>query len=285
MRIKSRFVFPLAFELEDAFYARINMPMPQKKIRDTLRVIEVYKDTEEYVTVIEALQEFGVTCKPDETIEFSKSEMESAPLLQMIPKHHRGGYPQPENPVDGKDYLRVSFDMSTGCPTCTNGHLQNNPLHLRSNTKLGTADITGVWWLNEFIVSQRAKDIIEKAGLTGCEFWPLIKHKTGEYFEDIYQLKITAELPPMAEQTTFYKNNLFFGGAVCPNCDGEQVLKSLAYYHADVLEDLPDFALSNEWNGARSNRWRLPFMSQKAYRLFQKEKLKGIWWIPAIVLP
>lgn len=285
MRIKVRFVFPMDHDIADLFFAKINMPMKERKIKDTLRVIEVYKDTDDYIGVTEALKEFGVTCKPTETMEFNKVEMESAPLLRMIPKHHRAGYPQPEKGSKTNNYLSISFDFNTGCPYCTRGWLQNAPLHLRNDVKLGTADITGIWWLNEFIVSKKLREIIEQAKLSGCEFWPVVSHKTGEYFEDIFQLKITAELSPMAEETNIYRNDYFLGQPVCPAGCGELVVKGLAYYHSAVLQNLSDFALSNEWNGARGDRWRLPFVSQKTYRLFQKHKIKGVWYQPAIVLP
>ncbi len=283
MKIIARFVFPLSFDLEDAFYKQIQMEIPKRKIRDTLRVIEVYEGSDEYNRVVAALKDFGINCEPRKEFKFSKAEMKSAPLLHMIASGHRGGYPQPEN-----SYFKEVYSFEKGCPHCSFGREQILPIRLKNNINLGKSDISGIWWIRQFIVTEKLKNIIENANLTGCDFWPVISNKTNMPFEGIYQLKVTATLPPMSKTTDFYiGNTVEIAGQVlkiCPNGCGEQVIRGLSYYDKNVLENLSDFALTYEWLGSGCNRWQNIYISQKAYDIFKKNKIRGVWFEPAIVL-
>lgn len=285
MRVKARFVIPMKEDIATAFYERIGLKIPERDRKWGLYVIEPYMDSDRFVQITEALKEFGIECRYTEEKVYTKAEMEATPLFMVLPLHCRAGYPQPEN-----NYFSVSFDASTGCPSCSNGRLQNAPLHLRSNVSIGKADVSGIEWTNELVVSKRARMIMEQAGLSGFEFWELIRHGKKEPFTDIFQLKINAQLPPMADETVLKVTQTIEldGITLHPFCDngcGQLSLTGSPYYHAEVLKDLPDFCLSSEWIGGGRGRFRIPFASQKTYRLFQENKIKGLNFLPVIIVP
>lgn len=285
MKVKARFVIPMKDDVADVFFQKLGMRIPENGHKTGLYTLEPELNSAFFVCITDALHALGIDCEYTEEREYTKREMEQTPLFMVTPLHCHAGYPQPE-----KAYLSVSFDSATGCPFCSNGRLQTAPLHLRDDIHLGKADITGVEWTNELVVSARAREVIEQAGVCGCTFWELIAQKSNKPFDSVFQLKITGQLPPMAEETVFSESQTVSAGGFtfrpfCPNGCGEKSLKSLPYYYAHDLENIPDFALSSEWIGGGRGRFRLPFVSQKVYRLFRENKLNGLHFEPVIIIP
>lgn len=284
MRIKARFVIPMKKDVAEAFFQKINMCVPEQGRKIGLYTIEPDLDSDLFAQVTDTLKEFEIECGYTEKRVYTKQEMENAPLFMITPLHCRAGYPQPE-----KEYLSISFDSATGCPSCSNGRIQNAPLHLRDNVKLGNADITGIEWMNELVVSTRARTMIEQAKLNGCTFWDLIAQKSNRPFETMFQLKITEQLPPMAAETVFQKTEAITINGItfrpfCKNGCSEISLKSLPCYHVHDLQELPDFALSYEWIGGGRGCFRIPFASQKTYRLFRENKINGLHFEPVCIV-
>lgn len=285
MKVKARFVLPMTDDVAEVFFQKLGMCIPEEGRKIGLYVLEPELHSDFFVCITNTLHELGIDCGYTEEREYTKRKMENTPLFMITPLHCRAGYPQPE-----KEYLSISFNSADGCPFCSNGRLQTAPLHLCDSIRLGKADITGVEWTNELVVSARAREIIEQAGVSGCTFWELIAQKSNKPFEAVFQLKITGQLPPMAEETVFSESQAvsvsgFTFRPFCPNGCGEKSLKSLPYYHAHDLENIPDFAVSSEWIGGGRGRFRLPFASQKVYRLFRENKLKGLRFEPVMLIP
>lgn len=286
MRIKSRFLCTIMDEAEaKKLYEVAGIKFKPCIENSAMYVLEVFNDTDEYLKVLERFKTHPpkiVTKTEDEV--FTQEELLSAPLLQMVPNAHRGGYPQPISGERQIDYLRCSYDMTSGCPGCSKGLLQNRPLRLSGGIKIGkTNDISGIFWLREYIVTRKLRELIENARLTGVEFWPIIKHGNGEFFEDLFQLKITGELPPMSPKTII-KHQALRKFRYTYNCDcGALTVEERVHYRADDIADVPDFALTYEWLGGNYEFWRWPFMSHKAYQLFHDNKIKGIRWYPPTI--
>ncbi len=283
MRIKSRFVFDIPNE-EDAkkIYQIAKVKFPLKR-STRLYILEIFTDTEEYRELLAFLEHIPPEFVQETEDEvFTQQELLNAPLLRMVPNSHRGGYPQPQDGRREKNYWGCSFDLQSGCQTCSKGLLQNRPLRLSGGIRMGKSiDISGIWALREYVVTRRLRDLIEEANLTGCEFWPIIKHGSGVPFEDLFQLKITGSLPPMAPQTIFHFNPKSF---TCKSGCGILTIEGRVHYRASDIADVPDFALTHEWLGGNYEYWRWPFMSHKAYQLFYDNKIKGIrYYPPAIV--
>lgn len=278
MRIKTRFSFNPGKENDDiakgAFYIA-NIPFPKKQ-STRIFVIELYNDDSNYEKLVSYFQEHNIDPVSFSEEIFNEKERLEAIVMRMVPNAHKGGYPQPDS-----KYIDASYDKNSGCPKCTYGKIQNRPLRLSGAIKMGKRDdISGIWWLREFIVTKRFKELVEEAGLTGCEFWPVVKHGTNEPFEDIFQLKITGVMPKMAKETRIIQDPEYSNkcGHVRTYVEGR------ICYNARDLENVPDFALTQEWFGMWGEIWRWPFMSQKAYRLFKENKISGMRFYPPEIL-
>ena len=188
MRIKNRFLITSRNELEiRKVYeiAGVKFPLKrgvqqhdtnEKKIYEIageqflldppshLYILDLFSDTPEYKNLMTYLEEKRIDFHKTEDEVFTEQELWDAPLLRMVPNAHRGGYPQPIHGGKEKDYLSCSFDLQTGCPgsRCTRGLVQNRPLRLSGGIKMGkTNDISGIWWLRDYIVTQKLRDRIE----------------------------------------------------------------------------------------------------------------------------
>jgi len=310
MRIKNRFLITSRNELEiRKVYeiAGVKFPLKrgvqqhdtnEKKIYEIageqflldppshLYILDLFSDTPEYKNLMTYLEEKRIDFHKTEDEVFTEQELWDAPLLRMVPNAHRGGYPQPIHGGKEKDYLSCSFDLQTGCPgsRCTRGLVQNRPLRLSGGIKMGkTNDISGIWWLRDYIVTQKLRDLIEAAELTGVEFWPIVKHGSGQPFEDLFQLKITGVLPPMSPKTVIEFDSLTGYKFACEYGCGARTVKGRVHYRACDIASIPDFALSQEWFGSGLEKWSWPFMSHRAYQLFHDNKIKGIRWYPPAI--
>ena len=284
MRIKSRFSLWAEPDEAKEYFTIIGNHSKDIPSERTFISLEVFNDSPEYDCLRKAFERYGQDPYELKDQIFTSKELSSALILRMVPNSHYGGYPQPETNVE-RGFLGVSYDLEAGCPYCTKGMLQNRPLRLKSGIKMGKrSDISGIWWIREYIVTSRAKQIIEENRLSGCEFWPVIQHGKDTPFEGIFQLKITGELPAMASQTVFNFDPLDDIPRACKNGHGWTSIEGRVHYQASDLIDVPDFALTKEWLGGNGELWRWPFMSQKAYRVFKENKINGVrFYPPAIV--
>ena len=286
MRIKTRFVMDISKEQDvHQVYSLAKLPVPQKR-KTRLTVVELFNDTIEYSCVrIFMAQHPQYACFMTEDEVFSEEELLQAPLMRMVPNAHRGGYPQPEGGKRHENFLSKSYDLSSGCPYCTKGLLQNRPLRLRGSISLGKKnDISGIQWLREYVITRRLKELLEASDLTGFEVWPIISHGKNAPFDNYFQLKITGELPPMTPLTQIEYKPKRTSRFDAP-CDcGMLRLQSRETYYAKDIVDIPDFALTREWFGRNDEFWRWPYMSQKAYRLFKENKITGIRYYPPEII-
>lgn len=278
MRIKTRFSFNPGRGNEHIAKEALIIAgqIPTQKNSSGMCVIELYEDDLHYDDLLEFFDNNNISPVVFDDEVFTEKERLAASFMRMVPNSHKGGYPQP----DGK-YIDASYDENSGCSECTYGKIQNRPLRLSGSVKMGKRDdISGIWWMRELIVTKRFKELAEKAGLTGCEFWPVIKHGKNEPFEDIFQLKITGIMPKMAEETEIVQDSEYSN-----KCGHMRTyVEGRIRYNASELESVPDFALTQEWFGMWGEYWRWPFMSQKAYRFFKENKISGMRFYPPEIL-
>lgn len=286
MRIECRFVFTDLDETNARkVYEIAGIKFPLKR-PTRFYILQLFNDTENYEKLMAYLDANPTKFFETKDEIFTEQELWDAPLLRMVPNAHRGGYPQPIHGGKEKDYLNCSFDLQTGCPgsRCTRGLMQNRPLRLSGGIKMGkTNDISGIWWLRDYIVTQRLRDLIEAAELSGVEFWPIIKHGSGKPFDDLFQLKIIGVLPPMSPKTVIEFDPLIGYKFACEYGCGARKVKGRVHYRACDIANIPDFALSQEWFGSGLEKWSWPFMSHRAYQLFHDNKIKGIRWYPPAI--
>ncbi|MBQ7875408.1 MAG: hypothetical protein IJ306_09705 [Oscillospiraceae bacterium] len=278
MRIKTRFSFNPGRGNEHLAKEALTTAgqIPTSKNSSGMCVIELYEDDPHYNDLLEFFDNNNIDPVAFDDEVFTENERLEAPVMRMVPNSHKGRYPQPEN-----KYIDVSYDENSGCPYCTYGKIQNRPLRLSGAVKMGKRDdISGIWWMREFIVTKRFKELAEEEGLTGCEFWPIIKHERNEPFEDIFQLKITGVMPKMAKETEIVQSQEY--GNKCGHM--RTYVDGHIYYNASDLENVSDFALTQKWFDMLGEIWRWPFMSQKAYRFFKENRISGVRFYPPEIL-
>lgn len=247
-------------------------PIPE----ETIRVVKIAQDDpnrDEFYRICH--QNCPTLPKPLIEEEYTEEEKNSAPLMFMRTTT-RSGYPQPE-----KDYLEgVIFKRDEAHPYGSLYSAQIAPMRLKSSYKLGRRDIHMLFWVDILLISKRLKNLIEASGLTGCEIWPVIKNGKNEPFDDIFQLKITGILPPMAPETV-QKHSIVRRGPIGWDAN---ILKSRACYRRRDIENIPDFANTYEWFGSGDDIWPYNVCSQKAYQLFRQNGIKNIYYQIPIIL-
>lgn len=265
------------FHMEPSKAEKILSPFGLKtKMTDTMQAVELFTDTSQYTDLIKILTDLKVDFSEFKEETYSTKELAESEFLRMIPNAYCG-YPQPE--MDGS-FREVSYDLNSACSQCSQGKLQKAPLRILL-PKMGKNDISGIHWVYEYVITQRLKELIEKEGFTGYEFWPLINHKTGKPFEDFYQLFFAETMPPMSK-----------GAKIVPapgvkQCDcGKKgyMLKETPVYERSTIALVKDFNKTFEWVGGGETTWQLPIISKRVYDFLKKNQVKGVWFIPVKVI-
>lgn len=207
------------------------------------------------------------------------------------------GYPQPEE--DTK--LLLTFDYGSGCPTCKVGKVQYAPVRFRNEPKVRNKAFTGLnWMFGEAFLTDAARDILEKEGISGLSFSRPVIHKSGKPLENWFQMHPTTVLPPailtdrLTTERCEYprsKRDLRFLKAV-----GSQLLdgpfcgrikfnpKSVYELDATVMEGQPDVVCANEWMGSGGSARREIFASQRFKDVCEKYSLRGLFFHQAILM-
>lgn len=275
MRISSK----ITFHMNPAEAEKILSPLGQKTVKDdTMQVAELFACTDKYDSLINTLKELNVDYGEFKRFVYSKKEIESAELLYAIQNAYCG-YPQPD---DDFGYIKVSYDLNSGCPNCSHGLLQNRPLRTLK-PKMGSNDIAALHWEYEFIITSRLKNIIEQEGLTGCEFWPVIDHRKNIDRDDVYQLYIAGRMPPMSIETYFTIEDLRKPCILCGRSKSI-IAKGQKVYDRATLGDIKDFNRTQEWLGGGYSVHQVPIVSKRVYDVFNKNKIRGVRFEPVKII-
>ncbi len=263
-----------------------------KRLMRTHHKFDMFVDDERYEILKQELASRGIrhTELPEEI--YDETELAAAEFLCMGPAGY-WGYPQPEGRM--VYWQRASYDLSTACPLCGYGAIQNRPYQIKGKPKFGRNDILALNWTYEFLVTERLRRITEDARLTGVEFWPLTQYRKDIPLEGFYQLFVNNTLPPMSPNTKIEDTPLpeahpnrcscgKFGRnrAWRPIRSGsEPVVEPIRYRRID-LRKAKDFNLSSEWLGlfdARPER----IVGHRVYDLFLRHGVKRVGFEPIIV--
>ena len=246
-----------------------------------IQTVDMAIDDERLEPFREGLRQKGIDFTEVGYNSYDKNDLQSAEFLQMRAEK-LWGYPQPED-----DYEGASFEDSTRCPRCGQGAKQNRPLLLKGRPGFGRRDIVEMFWTYELLVTPKLRDIIEGTGLSGAEFWPLMKYtrsKTYHAIDGVYQLFVTTDLPPMSTHTRFEMVEFPSGAEKCPcgklgrNLKGEQIV-----YSRKALRRARDFNRTHEWLGGGYGTTQQKVVSHKVYNLFSKEKIRGAVFEPVLI--
>ena len=273
MRTMSR----ITFHIEPMQAMKILAPLQiNTKINDTLQVAKIYMDSPKYGLLTQQLKALDVDYNEYTEIVYSKKELETSELFYVIPNRYCG-YPQPDS---NGGYLEQSYDLASGCSRCANGFVQNRPLRILK-PQMGNTDIVSLYWVYEFIITIKLKNVIEDEGLTGCEFWPVIDHNKNVVINGIYQLHITNIMPPMSEKTSFLKAPMV---KECECGKKGYYIDEGKIYDQNSVDLIKDFNKTFEWLGAGESTWQLPLFSKQAYKVFNKHNIKGLRFEPIMIM-
>ena len=249
--------------------------------RSWIQTVDIAIDDERLEPFVENLRKRGTSYTALRHISFDENDLQAAEYLQMSAEV-QWGYPQPED-----DYESVSYDSSTKCDKCGQGALQNRPFLLKSRPSFSKNDILSMFWTYEFLVTARFREVVEDAGLTGAEFWPLLKYSKGgssRQIHEAYQLHVTNELPPMSVNTQFEAVEFPSGAEECQcgklgrNLKGEPMI-----FKYGALSDAKDFNKTHEWLGGGYGTTQWKVVSREVYRLFSEGKIRGAVFEPALI--
>lgn len=251
--------------------------------RSDLQVLRIPVDEHRYRLLASELKKRGIHFSSTKELEFDADEVQVAELLQVV-EDAQWGYPQPED-----NYKRESYDLSTACSKCGEGARQVKPFMVKNRPNFGRNDIVAMFWTYELLVTERVRRLVEDAGLTGVEFWPLLKYRRSGRFEHIegaYQLFFVNELPPMSQNTRFQTIAIARAKRASPcdcgrlglNLQGEQMR-----YRREDLEGAMDFNRTHEWLGGGFGTTQWKVVSHRVFELFAKNRIKGIKFQPIVI--
>ncbi len=285
MRIRSRLVFrPEELDRLRGLFDSLEIDVEEKIVG----IVYLYIDDERYPCLMDELQRMEIRPTDMREKQFTVKELDSAEFLCMSQAGY-WGYPQPEEEMDA--WQRASYDLGTACPKCGFGAIQDRPFQVKGLPRFGRNDILALNWTYEFLVTDRLRKLIEDAGLTGAEFWPLLRYKKNMLVPGYSQLHIVNTLPPMSPTTEIVDAKLPEAGpkrCTCGKFGRNRALDPIygvavpIRYGRQSLRDAKDFNETSEWLGlydARPER----IVSHKVYQLFSRHNIKRVVFEPVIV--
>jgi len=223
---------------------------------------EVWKDSPEYVVIQDFLKHNDITHTLREEAVYSRSELAGFEFLHLTVTTYAD--------CDADDCGPV-FDKSAACPACgLSGWKQISPVIINKK-EMGKKDLAITYGF-EYLLSDRLKQALEAARLTGCSFMP-VRHMTdrlGPNEPVVWQIVSAHVLPRMVPPTVLKRAKRY-----CETCGHTGVyLKSEPYYSRDgfVAEDIN---FTGDCFGERPYSHPRIILSQRVYRLLKELKVRN----------
>ena len=273
MREKSKIIFHMKPSKFETVLSSLQITA-QISQDDTMQVINLFKDTLHYKRLFEWLTNHKIDFTEFTEIVYSKKEIDSAEFLRIIPNVYCG-YPQPED-----SYQDISYDLQSKCPKCSNGILQKAPLQMLK-PQMGNNDVAGIHWIDELVITDKLKNLIEKESLSGFEIWPIIDAKRKIPCNGVYQLFIVGKMPPMSSKASIIRAE---GIEPCECRKKGYMLKEIPIYNNNSLNNVKDFNKTFEWLGGLVETSQLIIVKKRIYDLFMNNKIKGVRFEPTKII-
>lgn len=250
-------------------------------IKYGVAIVILQTNDKKYESLKHRLSELDIHYTEEIMPVFDEEEMENAEYYHLAPRV-QGGYPEPQS-----DYAREAHDTSFACSDCGKGYVQNHPYALRVPPRFGKNDVMAMFWTYELLVTDRLRQLIEEAELSGTEFWPVLRYSGDAAYEPmggIHQLFVSSTLPPMSKRTVFplvdrlpSKKNPCSCGRL-----GRNIPVQLRYDRKN-LDCAEDFNRTHEWLGGGLDTVPLKVVSRATYDLFIKHKIRGVDFEPVLI--
>ncbi len=252
----------------------------KSEIRHGISIAHLFVDDARYHMLLDEMKRLGIHFNAEMNPIFEREEMNEGEFFHMVPRA-QWGYPEPQD-----DWKNRSYDSSTACRACGTGAKQIRPFFVAGTPKFGRGDIVAMFWVYEFLITDRLRTILEKAGLSGTEFWPLMGfsgHNQERPVEGCWQLHIVNELPRMSLAMEFPSVRLPRGA----HCDcgriGRNIPREQLRYRRPDLACAKDFNKSNEWLGGGLDTSQLKIVSRRVYDVFARNNVRGVDFEPIII--
>jgi hypothetical protein len=197
-------------------------------------------------------------------------------------------YPQPE---DDYGYLKTTFNTENYCKICGVGKVQNAPYRLRTLPKQPNNQFWGLHWEFEAIfVREETKNIFEKENINGISFSNPVLNKKNITIENFYQLHIDTILGKGFDNYNTQTITCKINNEEGLNTDNNLKCCSRQKFHhpriggylfdKNLFDKNLDIVESNEYFGSGASASRLQIISKRIKNLIDKNKLKGLSFIP-----
>lgn len=244
----------------------------------------LYEDNPRFSELKAALAKFKI--EPQIGTIYEKEDLINAEWFIVNSGEYQ--YPQPEKDFG---YLKATFNLDHYCHLCGIGKVQNAPYRLKTEPRQYTNQFWGLHWEFEAIfVRQETKTILEREKIKGIKFLNPVLHKKNIPIEGFYQLQIDTILSKgfddyNTKSITCKINNE-------EGCNTDQTLKycgRIKFHHPMIggylfdkiiFEKNFDIVESNEYFGSGGSANRLQIVSKKFKDIVDKNKLKGLSFIP-----
>jgi len=254
-------------------------------------VLNITEDRPEWPEVARLLKEYEPRASHFVSNLYTKRELDAAERLEISATGHQG-YPKPE---DG--YFERTYD-STSCERCGIHGTQVAPLRFSGEPKSKTIQFLQLHWVyDEFFVRNEARDVLEREGLTGVEFGPVLVSRTGEPSREAAQLRILATLPPALDATglqtvTCKPHNEEWRPDVRPSSADREDLpycgrvkhwgehRGPRRFNRSALLDAPDLVKTHEWFGSGGSASQFVIVSQRFRQIVVAAKWRGLRFEP-----
>lgn len=223
---------------------------------------ELYADSENHKILLALCKERNISLHLARfEMEYTKKELENAKYFNLQLDSFCSSF--------AEEY-GTKYDYSNKCNCCGSGEKQISELYM-DKTKMGRKDISKLYSL-EVVISEKLYKLLLDNDITGFEVGA-VRHKNNKMKNEpvLYQLFCSNTLPPLNEQSVFYKEKY------CECCGKSGLfLDSLPYYDEESLKDAKDFNYTYEYFGGGVSGTPYIIVSQKVYRLFKDNKIKGV---------
>ena len=201
---------------------------------------------------------------------YSPTELIAAELVQLLPN----AMFEPAGEECGTEY-----DYSRGCGTCGAGRQQMSELKIQASRIPRSADLAFSISRDEFVVSERLRDLIASEGLTGAALLPVWSGRGhGVLSEGWSQMAFSSQPVDAIEPTTFgdWPSDEPVGACPLGHVAGLRILSELHMSRSSW--DGSDFVRTKQLVGRRGGLlvpYPLLLVSRRCYHLLREGGFKG----------
>ncbi len=218
--------------------------------------------------------------------EYEKSDINNAEWFIIRTGEYQ--YPQP---ADDFGYLNFTFNLDNYCDNCGIGKVQKAPFRLKTEPKQKNNQFWGLHWeFGSIFIREKAKNILEKEKIKGIKFSKPVLHKKNLEIEGFYQLHIETILDKGFDN---YNSQLitcrFNNEENWHNKKNKDYCGRIKYHHPmiggylfdkHIFNPKYDIVETKEYFGSGGSAFRLQIVSKRFKTIVEKNKLKGISFIP-----